>query len=103
MSTKIPGLVHQGLLAPQGLTVLPIIRYWLRISKNSETDTLVKDVLQDNYVMFQNKKDCWLSCVYMIMKDFTLLRFFNNSQAMARRHLTDLKKPLQSKIVTEYD
>ena len=47
-------------------TVLPIIRYWLRISKNSETDTLIKDALQDNYVIFQNKKDCWLSCINII-------------------------------------
>ena len=49
--------------------------------------------------MFQNKKDCWLSCVYMILKECNLLRFFNNPQAMTRQHLTDLKKSLQSKFV----
>ena len=49
-------------------TVLAIIKYWLHISKDDETDTLVKDPLQDNYVLFQNKKDCWLSCVYMLLR-----------------------------------
>ena len=49
--------------------------------------------------MFQNKKDCWLSCAYMILKECNLLRFFNNPQAMTRRHLTDLKKSLQSEFV----
>ena len=48
-------------------TVLAINKYWLHNSKDSETDYLVKDALQDNYDMFQNKKDCWLSCVYMIL------------------------------------
>ena len=80
-------------------TVLAIIKYWLHISKDAETDKLVKDALQDNYVMFQNKKYCWLSCVYMILKDCNLLRFFNNPQAMTRRHLSDLKKSLKSKFV----
>ena len=47
-------------------TVLTIIKCWLRISRDSETDTLVKGALQNNYVMFQNKNHCWLSCVYMI-------------------------------------
>ena len=37
--------------------------------------------------------------VYMILKECNLLRFFNNPQAMTRRHLTDLKKSLQSKFV----
>ena len=80
-------------------TVLAIIKYWLHINEDAESDKLIKDALQDNHVMFQNKKDCWLSCVYMILKECNLLRFFNNPQAMTRRHLTDLKKSLQSKFV----
>ena len=48
-------------------TILAIIKYRLHISKDAETDTLVKDASQYNYVMFQNKKGCWLSCVYMYM------------------------------------
>ena len=79
--------------------VLAIIKYWLHINKDAESDKLIKDALQDNHVMLQNKKDCWLSCVYMILKECNLLRFFNNPQAMTRRHLTDLKKSLQSKFV----
>ena len=75
-------------------TVLAIIMYWLHINKDAESDKLIKDALQDNHVMFQNKKDCWLSCVYMILKE---CNFFNNPQAMTRRHLTYLKKSLQSK------
>ena len=46
-------------------TVVAMVKYWLRLSKESETDTLLKDALQDNYVMFQNKKDCWLNCIYI--------------------------------------
>ena len=52
-------------------TVLAIVKYWLRLSKESETDQLLKDALQDNYVMFQKKRDCWLNCVYMILKSVT--------------------------------
>ena len=63
-------------------TVLAIIKYWLHINKDAESDKLIKDALQDNHIMFQNKKDCWLSCVYMILKECNLLRFFNNPQAM---------------------
>ena len=59
-------------------TVLAIIKYWLHINEDAESDKLIKDALQDNHVMFQNKKDCWLSCVYMILKECNLLRFFNN-------------------------
>ena len=57
-------------------TVLVISKYCTCISKDTETDTLAKDALHDNYVVFQNKKDCWLSCVYMLLKDFNLLRIF---------------------------
>ena len=35
-------------------TVMAIIKYWLHIYKYAETDKLVKDALQDNYVTFQN-------------------------------------------------
>ena len=80
-------------------TVMAIVKYWLRLSKESETDTLLKDALQDNYVMFQNKKDCWLNCIYMILKECNLLSFFHNPLAMTKRHLNDLKKFLQSKFV----
>ena len=72
-------------------TVFAIIKYCLHISKNSETDFLVTNALQDNNAMFQNKNDCWLSCIYMILKDCNLLRLFNNPQAMTRRHITYLK------------
>ena len=79
-------------------TVLAIVKYWLRLSKESETDQLLKDALQDNYVMFQKKKDCWLNCVYMILKECNLLTFFNNPLAMTKRHLNDLKKVFAVKI-----
>ena len=49
--------------------------------------------------MVQNNKDCWLSCVYLLLKHCNLLRFFNNPQAITRPNLTDLKKSLQSKFV----
>ena len=39
-------------------TVLAIIKYWLHINKDANTDKLIKYALQDNYVMFQNKKEC---------------------------------------------
>ena len=39
-------------------TVFAIIKYCLHISKNSETDFLVTNALQDNNAMFQNKNDC---------------------------------------------
>ena len=68
----------------------------------TETDTLIKDELQNDYIMFQNKNDCWLSCVYMILTDCNLLRLFNNPQAMTSRHLTDLKKSLQLKKIVKY-
>ena len=46
-------------------TVLTIIKCWLRISKDSETDTLVKGALQNNYVMFQNKNRLLVElCLY---------------------------------------
>ena len=50
-------------------TVLAIIKYWLHINKDAETDKLIKDALQDNHVMFQNKKECWLSCVRGLVKN----------------------------------
>ena len=60
----------------------------MHFNEDAESDKLIKDALQDNHVMFQNKKDCWLSCVYMILKECNLLRFFNNPQAMTN-HLRD--------------
>ena len=57
-------------------TAWAIVKYWLRLSKESETDKLPKDALQDNYVMFRKKKDCCLNCVYMILKECNLLTFF---------------------------
>ena len=52
-----------------------LLYFWLHISKDAEIGTLVKDALQDNYVTVQIKKDSWLSCVYMLLKDCNLLRF----------------------------
>ena len=49
--------------------------------------------------MFQKKKECWLNCVYMILKECNLLTFFNNPLTMTKRHLNDLKKCLQSNFV----
>ena len=49
--------------------VLAMVKYWLRLSKDSVTDNLLKGTLQDNYDMM---KDCWLNCVYMILKDCNL-------------------------------
>ena len=63
---KTYNIATYGELGPYPLyinTVLAIIRYWLQINKNAETGKLIKDALQDNNVMFQTKKDCWLSCV----------------------------------------
>ena len=80
-------------------TVLAMVKSCLRLSKDSVTDTLLKDALRDNYNLMKNKKDCWLNCAYMILKDCNLLEFFHNPQAMTNRHLAYLKKSLQSKFV----
>ena len=52
--------------------VLVMIKYWLRISKDPETDTLMKEALKDNYDIFRKKKDCWLNCIYTILKGCNL-------------------------------
>ena len=57
---KTSNIATYGELGPYPMcidTVLAIIKYWLHISKDVETDTLVKDAMQDHYVMLQNKED----------------------------------------------
>ena len=70
-------------------TVLAIFKYWLHINKDAETDKLIKDALQDNHVMFQNKKDCWLRCLFIC---FVALRPKSTAMVIAKRsvHLTTL-------------
>ena len=72
---KTTNMAVYGELGRYPLYAVAIVKYWLRLSKESETDTLLKDALQDNYVMFQNKKDCWLNCIYMILKECNLYLF----------------------------
>lgn len=79
--------------------VIALIRYWLRLNKESVTDNLLKDALQDNYDMMQTNRNCWLNCVYMILKEFNLLAFFHNPQSMTKRHIFDIKKLLQKQFV----
>lgn len=56
---------------------MAMIKYWLRLYKESLNDKLLKDALIDNINMMNSGKDCWLTCVYCVLKEFNLVHFFH--------------------------
>ena len=82
-------------------TVMAMIKYWLRLYKESLNNKLLKDALRDNINMMNSGKDCWLTCVYCILKEFNLVHLFHRPLEFTSKHLAILKRSLQGKFVNK--
>ena len=78
------------------------IKYRLRLYKESLNDKLLKDALIDNINMMNSGKDCWLTCVYCILKEFNLVHLFHRPLEFTNKHLAILKRSLQGKFVNKW-
>jgi hypothetical protein len=56
-------------------TIISVIKYWVRLCKNTHHDPLLREAYEENLLMYGNNEPCWLKCIRKRVRMFLWLIF----------------------------
>ena len=48
-------------------TIISMIKYWVRLCKNTHHDPLLWEASEENLLMYGNNEPCWLRCIHILL------------------------------------
>ena len=81
-------------------TIISMIKYWVRLCKNTHHDPLLREAYEDNLLMYGNNEPCWLRCIPILLKHLNMDHMLTHPENFKSRHKYSIKKKLQNNYET---
>ena len=77
-----------------------MIKYWIRLCKNTHHDPLLREAYEENLLMYGNNEPCWLRCIHILLKHLNMDHMLTHPENFKSRHIYSIKKKLQNNYET---
>ena len=73
-------------------TIISIIKYWVRLCKNTHHDPLLREAYEENLLMYGNNEPCWLRCIHILLKHLNMDHMLTHPENFKSSHIYSIKK-----------
>ena len=81
-------------------SIISMIKYWVRLCKNTHHDPLLREAYEENLLMYGNNEPCWLRCIHILLKHLNVDHMLTHPENFKSRHIYSIKKKLQNNYET---
>ena len=81
-------------------TIISMIKYWVRLCKNTHHDPLLREAYEENLLMYGNNEPCWLICIHILLKHLNMNHMLTHPENFKSRHIYRIKKKIQNNYET---